>query len=154
MVPAALVPSYTGSSSYLLLVKYNNYAGIGTGNGQNQMAVVDPFSSQEDRFTGASEAKVLVMKEILAANGLTFDTSTGQGVREWCVNTAVVDLQTGAALVNNEDGRIYRWDFRANDLTENVKMNDGIGQAYTPSLIGPGGLVYAVNGAQLHAIGA
>lgn len=153
VVPASLVTSYTGSSPYLLLVKYNNYYGVGTGDGQNQMAVVDPFASQADRFVVGTPG-VQVMKEILLVTGPTADPSTPGGVREWCVNTAVVDTQTGSALVNNEDGRIYRWNLRTNQLTEAVKMNDGIGQAYTPSLIGPDGLVYAINNAQLHAIGA
>ena len=30
IVPRAMVPQYTGTSSYLLLTKYNNYAGAGT----------------------------------------------------------------------------------------------------------------------------
>lgn len=153
IVPASVVTSYAGSSSYLLLVKYNNYFGIGSGDGQNQMAVIDPFASQADRFVVGAPG-VQVMKEILLVTGPTLDADTPGGVREWCVNTAVVDPKTGSALVNNEDGRIYRWDLRTNQLTEAVKMNDGIGQAYTPSLIGPDGLVYAINNAQLHAIGS
>jgi hypothetical protein len=36
IVPASLVPSYTGKSQYLLMTKYNNYCGVGTGNGLNQ----------------------------------------------------------------------------------------------------------------------
>ncbi len=37
-----MVPQYTGTSSYLLLTKYNNYAGAGTGDGGNRMAILDP----------------------------------------------------------------------------------------------------------------
>src|SRR6185369_13355183 len=35
---SSAVPQYTGASSYLLMTKYNNYAGIGTGNGENKVA--------------------------------------------------------------------------------------------------------------------
>src|SRR5262249_48247132 len=43
IVPSALVPSYKGQSSYLILTKYNNYAnpGIG-GSGLNKVAILDP----------------------------------------------------------------------------------------------------------------
>ncbi len=41
IVPASLVPSYHGTSSYLLLSKYNDYAGIG-GTGVNKVAILDP----------------------------------------------------------------------------------------------------------------
>jgi hypothetical protein len=33
-------------------------------------------------------------------------------------------------------------------------MNSGVGQAYTATAMGPDGVVYAVNNAQIHAIGA
>jgi len=93
------------------------------------------------------------MTDVLLINGPTPDPDAPGGVREWCVNTAVVDPQTGSVLVNNEDGVAYRWDLQRNQLTEAVRMNAGVGQAYTPSLIGPGGVVFAINNAQLHAIG-
>src|SRR5262249_40218874 len=41
VVPASMVP-YGGSSTYLLMTKYNNYAGVNTGNGVNKLAVLDP----------------------------------------------------------------------------------------------------------------
>jgi hypothetical protein len=152
LVPASMVPAYAGGSPYLLLVKYNNYFGAGSGDGVNQMAIVDPRVAQNDRFVPAG-AVVPVMKEVLLITGPTPDPNTPGGVREWCVNTAVVDPQTGSVLVNNEDGIAYRWDLQRNQLTEGVRMNAGVGQAYTPSLIGPGGVVFSINNAQLHAIG-
>lgn len=152
LVPASMLPGYAGGSPYLLLVKYNNYYNAGSGDGINQMAVIDPRASQTDRFAPL-DAVVPVMKEVLLIAGPTPDPETTGGVFEWCVNTAVVDPQTGSALVNSEDGRIYRWDLQRNALTESVRMNPGVGQAYTPSVVGPGGVVYAINNAQLHAIG-
>ena len=148
VVPAGIVGGYTGTSSYLLLVKYNNYYGIGTGDGRNQMAVLDPNASQADRY-----AAVTVMREVLTIDGPTPDPDTPGGVREWCVNTAVVDPQTQSVLVNNEDGVLYRWDLRNNRFSESLRLNAGIGQAYTPTLIGTNGVVYSINGAVLHAAG-
>ena len=144
------MPSYAGPSSYLLLVKYNNYYGAGSGDGINQMAVIDPQAAQADRFVPA----VTVMQDVLRITGPTADPGTVGGVREWCVNTAAVDPATGSVLVNNEDGRLYRWHLGSNTLSQGVRMNDGVGQAYTCTVVGPTGLVYAINNAQLHAVGS
>jgi len=152
IVPAALVGGYTGASSYLLLVKYNNYYGSGTGDGQNQMAILDPQASQIDRFAPGG-AQVQVMKEALTITGPTPDPATPGGVREWCVNTAVVDVPGRSVLVNNEDGVLYRWDLGSNRFSESVRLNAGIGQAYTPTLIGTDGIVYSINNATLNAVG-
>jgi hypothetical protein len=61
VVAKAIVPSYQGSSSYLLLTKYNNYAdpGIG-GNGRNYVAVTDPNNSMADIVTGVSVMNVVI----------------------------------------------------------------------------------------------
>ena len=48
IVDASLVPSYHGSSTYLLMTKYNNYAGISTGDGHNRATVLDPNASESD----------------------------------------------------------------------------------------------------------
>ncbi len=150
IVPATAVPSYTGTSPYLLLCKYNNYYGSGSGDGLNSMAVLDPNATQQDTFGGA----VTVMREILTVVGPTPDPGTLGGRREWCVNTAVVDPATRAAYINNEDGRAYKWDFTTNTLSQSVVMNSGVGQAYTATAMGPDGVIYAINNAQFHAIGA
>ena len=68
IVPAAMVPSYRGPSAYLLAIKYNNYGGVGTGDGKNRMAVVDPNTLQTDAISG-----IPVMKEILTILGPTAD---------------------------------------------------------------------------------
>ena len=49
--PVAMVPQYTGASPYLIVSKYNNYAGVGSGNGRNQMAILDPVQSQVDTIS-------------------------------------------------------------------------------------------------------
>lgn len=151
IVPATMVPSYTGSSSYLLMTKYNNYAGLG-GDGVNKLAILDPNATQVDSRSGQ-----VVMKEVLTIAGVTPDAeflaNHPNAVREWCINTAVVDPLTHSILVNSEDGKLYRWDLFTNTFTQVVTLTAGVGEAYTPTLIGPDGTVYAINNATLFAVG-
>ena len=74
-------------------------------------------------------------------------------MREWCINTAAVDPLRRSALVNSEDGKLYRWDFASNTLTQPVVLTSGIGEAYTPTMLAPDGTVYAINNATLFAVG-
>lgn len=149
LVPASMVPSYQGTSQYLLMTKYNNYAQLG-GDGINKLAILDPNATQIDARTGAT-----VMKEILTIAGVTPDPGLGpNAVREWCINAAVVDPLTGSILVNSEDGKLYRWDLATNTFTESIALTSGIGEAYTPTLIGQNGAVYAINNAVLFSIGS
>jgi hypothetical protein len=83
VIPASMVPSYTGTSTYLLAQKYNNYAGVGTGVGLNQLAVLDPGASQADAITPT----VQVMREVLTILGPTLDAGSTTARREWCINT-------------------------------------------------------------------
>lgn len=92
------------------------------------------------------------MKEILTVAGLTPDPVL-PAVREWCINTAAIDPFTKSALVNSEDGKLYRWDFATNTLIQPVILTPGIGEAYTPTLVGVDGTVYAINNAILFAVG-
>ena len=152
IVPANIVPSYQGTSSYLLMTKYNNYAGVG-GDGKNRIALLDPNASQIDARTG-----VTVMKEVITILGQTpdaeYDGDFPGAVREWCINSAVVDPSSHSVLANSEDGKLYRWDLTTNSFTEVVTLTSGIGEAYTPTLIGADGKVYAINNAILFAVGA
>jgi len=148
VVPATMVPSYTGASPYLLAIKYNNYRGAGTGDGKNRMAIVDPGAVQTDAISGAP-----VMKEVLTILGPTPDSGFAGGVREWCVNTVAVDPFTRSVLVNSEDGMLYRWSLVTNTFTEQIRLGNEIGEAYTPTVIGPNGVVYAINNAIMYAVG-
>lgn len=152
IVPATSVPFYQGSSSYLLMTKYNNYAGIGDGDGLNRIALLDPNASQVDTRTGAT-----VMKEVITILGATpdpeFASSFPGAVREWCINSAVVDPLSHSVLANSEDGKLYRWDLVTNTFSETIVLTPGIGEAYTPTIIGADGKVYAINNATLFAIG-
>ncbi len=150
IVPASMVPSYTGTSSYLLMTKYNNYAGSGTGDGKNRIAILDPNATEHDPVLTAT----LVMKEVLTILGVTPDNNGFPGaVREWCINTAAIDPATKSVIANSEDGNLYRWDLATNTLSQSIRLTNGIGEAYTPTVIGSDGTVYAINGAILNAIG-
>jgi hypothetical protein len=146
VVPRSMVPSYHGTSSYLLMTKYNNYAR--GGDGVNKIAILDPNAT--DPVTGN-------MQVVESIAGPTPDTEAiDEGfplaVKEWCINSAVVDPATDSVLVNSEDGNLYRWDLATDTLTEQITLTSGIGEAYTSTLIGPDGSIYATNNAVLFSV--
>lgn len=151
IVPAAMVPGYKGSSAYLLMTKYNNYGRAGSGDSKNRIAVLDPNASMADPV--AATSSVRVMQEVLTILGPTPDPSFPGGVTEWCINTAAVDPFTKSILVNSEDGYLYRWDMATNTLSQKIRLTSGLGESYTPTAVGPDGLVYAINNAVLFAVG-
>jgi hypothetical protein len=148
VVPAAMLPQYSGGSPYLLLSKSNSYGGVGSGDGRHRMAILDPQQSQPDAFSSAA-----VMREVITVLGPTPDGAYPGGVKEWCVNTAVVDPLTNSVLMNSEDGMLYRWHLPSNALAERISLNNGYAQSYTPTALGADGRVYAVNNARLFSIG-
>lgn len=153
VVPSSAVPQYTGSSPYLLLTKYSNYAGFGTGDGLNRVAILDPHAAQIDPISG-----VTTMREVITILGPTPDPSnqnpnTPNAVKEWCINSVAVDVASKSALVNNDDGNLYRWDFATNSFTESVTLTGGSGESYTPTCIGRDGTVYAISNPILFAVG-
>ena len=148
IVPASLVPSYHGSSTYLLLTKYNNYI-EGNGDGKNKLAILDPNATETDPISGAT-----VMNEVITVLGVTQDEGRPAGaVREWCVNTVAIDPATRSAIVNSEDGHAYRWDFTSNALVQSLMLTNGIGEAYTPTVIGVDGASYIIENATLFCVG-
>jgi hypothetical protein len=152
MVPAAMVPSYTGTSTYLIVTKYNNYAFAG-GDGTNKLAVLDPHDTQIDPISGTT-----IMKEILTILGPTPDPNYikkyPNAVKDWCIDSVAVDPAHGAVYAGNEDGKLYHWDLATNTFQESIVLTSGLGEAYTPTLIGPDGAVYAINNATLFAVGS
>jgi hypothetical protein len=153
VVPVSAVPGYSGSSPYLLMCKYNFYASPGGGDGVNKIAVVDPNQTQIDSYSGTT-----VMKEIrVLANptpDMNYRPTYPNAVVEWCINTAVVDPASFSVLAGAEDGKLYRWHLGSNTFTETVVLTAGLGEAYTPTMCGPDGQVYAINNATLFAVGA
>jgi hypothetical protein len=161
IVPATMVPSYHGTSSYLIFTKYNDYvAGEVGGSGDpgvNKVAVLDPYASQPDP-NNDGDPNLLVMNEVLTMPGPTPDTYwVNQGYpnarREWCINDTVVDPATKSVLVNSEDGYVYRWSMVTGTLTQAVQLTPGVGEPYVPTLIAPDGTLIAINGGTLFAIG-
>ncbi len=150
VIPASIVTSYTGASTYLLAQKYNNYWAAGTGDGLNRLAVLDPSGTQADLI----RPSVQVMREVITILGPTRDGNSANSRREWCINTMAADPQRRSVLANNEDGVLYRWDLATNTLNESIRLNSGLGQAYTPTLVGADGAIFAISNATLYSIRA
>jgi hypothetical protein len=151
IVPRDMVPSYQGQSDYLLMTKYNNYAGNG-GDGINKIAILDPNDVMFDPIDNWN-----VMNEVLTIAGVTPDPDFPDhpgAVREWCIDNAAVDRFTGSILANSEDGSLYRWDLATNTFTESISLTKATGEAYTPTVIGVDGTVYAINNANLFGVQA
>ena len=178
IVPSSAVPSYHGSSSYLICCKYNHYGGTGPGqtyngytalSGNNCVAILDPNASAIDPYTG-----VATMQPVLQVLGVTPDPDNDQtypgAVREWCINSAAVDPAGKSIVLNSEDGNVYKWDLTKataptgslaqnvatgtlmGTLTSHLKLTDGIGEAYTPTIIGKNGTIFAVDNATVYAV--
>jgi hypothetical protein len=158
LVPATMVPSYKGSSTYLILSKYNNYAASGAdgGNGINEMAILDPYASQPDPNNDGNTS-LQVMAEIQAVAGPTRDTTNlgtyPNAVLPWSSTSAPVSLFTGNVYLTSADGYVYCWNLSSNTLTQAFQVGTGVGHAYTATAIGPDGTVYAASGGTLFALG-
>ena len=155
IVPATMVPSYQGTSTYLIFCKYNNYA-FDDGDGVNRIALLDPNATQIDPHSSATG--LVEMREVLTITGPTPDqdvlsTQFPYAVREWCINTAAVNPATNSIFTPSEDGHIYRWNLATNSLSQAVTLTSGIGEPYVPTIIGPSGIVYTLNGGTLFALG-
>jgi hypothetical protein len=153
IVPASMAPLYQGTSSYLIFTKYNNYR-IADGDGVNRIALLDPNATQVDPHSSANG--LIEMREVLTVIGPTPDAPTTTfpfAVREWCINTAAVNPATKSIFVPNEDGRIYRWNLATNSLSQGVALTQGFGEPYVPTIIGPDGTVFTLNGGTLFAVG-
>jgi len=154
IVPASSVASYSGSSSYLLFCKYNDYA-FADGSGVNRVALLDPNATQIDPHPTASG--LIEMREVLTVIGPTPDPenpAVPNAVREWCINAPAVNPATNSVFFDSEDGHLYRWNLTTNNLDQALVLTPGIGQPYVPSVIGPDGTVYTLNGGTLFAVGS
>ncbi len=159
IVPAGMVPSYTGPSPYLLLTKYNNYAGAGndSADGVNRVALLDPNTAEVDAH--ASSGGMSIMREVLTVIGPTADEenvspSLPLAVREWCINSPGVNPATHSIFFPSEDGRLYRWNLATDSLDQFVQLDAGLGEPYVPTIVGPDGTVFTLNGGALSAVGS
>ncbi|MEK6280215.1 MAG: Ig-like domain-containing protein [Acidobacteriota bacterium] len=155
IVPASAVPSYTGSSAYLLFCKYNDYP-FADGNGVNRVALLDPNDTQTDPH--ASALGLVEMREVLTVIAPTPDPDPNpaafpNAVKEWCINAPAVNPTTNSVFFTSEDGHSYRWNLATNALEQALVLTPGILEPYVPTVIGPDGTVYTLNGGTLFALG-
>jgi hypothetical protein len=97
------------------------------------------------------------MREVLTISGPTPDSEAGglpNAVKEWCINAPAVNPATKSVFFDSEDGHLYRWNLTTNSLDQAIILDPGIGQPYVPSVIGPDGTVYTLNGGNFFALGA
>jgi len=132
------------------MTKYNNYVGIGNGDGQNRIAILDPNVSQADKY-GLYSTPATVMKEVQTQLGPS--GSPEGGLYEWCINSSVVDTKNGAVYAGSEAGKMFRWDLATNTLSQTLTLNAPRPEPYTPSEVGPDGTLYSINNGTLYAIG-
>ncbi len=156
VVPSNIVPSYKGTASYLILTKYNNYdmGGDAGADGSNKVAVLDPTSNS---ITRDRQSGIPVMNEVITVVGVTKtndDPNHPNAVNEWCINSAAIDIPKKSAIINCEDGHMYRWSFVSNSLVENLDLEPPTSEAYTMTAIGPDGQIYVLNNCVLFAIGS
>ncbi|HEV7683638.1 MAG TPA: Ig-like domain repeat protein, partial [Pyrinomonadaceae bacterium] len=141
--------------SYLLFCKYNDYA-FQDGRGVNRVALLDPNATQIDPHI--SSPGLVEMREVLTVIGPTPDPERQNvsvyAVKEWCINAPAINPATKSIFFNSEDGRAYRWNLVTNSLDQAITLNAGIGQPYVPTVIGPDGTVYTLNGGTIFAMGA
>src|SRR5205085_10159710 len=120
----------------------------------NRVALLDPNTTQVDPHTSAPG--FAEMREVLTLIGPTpdpdhYSAQFPYAVRERCINTAAVNPATNSIFVPNEDGRLYRWNSASNSFSQAVTLSPGLGEPYVPSLVGPDGTVYTLNGGTLFA---
>ena len=156
IVPASAVPSYTGTSSYLLLCNYNNFAGLGDGNGVNRLALLDAGATQVDPHTSANG--LVEMREVLTVAGPTPDANnvslgSVNAVLPWQTNAMAVSASATSVFAVASDGRLYRWDLSKNSLGQFLNLGAASSQPNVPAAIGPDGTVFAINGTTLYALG-
>ena len=151
LVPSFMIPDYTGGSPYLLFIKYNNY-GVGGGQGLNRLAVLDPQNAEIDARSGQMTMKV-VRSILNPTTDPEYNQTYPNAVREWCVNSAVVDVTRQSVLVTGEDGILYRWNLATNRFDQSLQLTPGIGEAYTPTAVAADGTIIAIANAVLYAVG-
>jgi hypothetical protein len=149
VVPASAVPSYTGRAAYLLMSRANNARGLGTGDGQNRLVILDPSAAGPDPVLPGVGA----MRAVQSLLNPSVVPGTAADTYAWCVNSAVVDAASGSVFAASEDGRLYRWDLASNSFVQSVVLGGPGAQADAPAVVGPNGLVFAIANGTLYAAG-
>jgi hypothetical protein len=156
VVPATIVPTYTGTSSYLVFSNYNNYTKTaGDGDGVNRIALLDPNATQVDPDPSANE--LVEMREVLSVVGVTPDADGVPGgfhdaLSEWSMSTPAVNPSTSSIFVSSRDGHLYRWDLSTDSLSQAIRLGSS-NESQIPTVVGPDGTIYTMSGASLFALG-
>ena len=79
-----------------------------------------------------------VMREVLTILGRR-GTAPRQFAESNGASTRWPRTRCRSIIANSEDGVLYRWDLTTNTLSQSVRLNAGLGQAYTPTLVGADG---------------
>jgi len=159
IVPASMVPGYTGKSSYLLFCLYNNYylnqPYDDGGDGINKVAILDPNDETQIDWHPA-EAGMVEMREVLTAIGCTPDAANSSVKNAdlwWSVTAPAVNPSTDSIFFTSSDGRAYRWDLNDDSLGQCLELTGlSVDNQSLPTCIGPQGTVYAISGNTLFAI--
>jgi hypothetical protein len=159
IVPASMVPAYTGNSSYLLFCRYNNFylnqPYDDGGDGINKVAILDPNDETQIDWH-PSQAGMVEMREVLTAIGCTPDSgnpSIKNASMYWTVTSSAVNPSTSSIFFTSLDGNAYRWDLDQNSLGQVLTMtNANVDFLSMPTCIGPLGTIYAMSGNTLFAI--
>jgi len=105
IVPASLVSSYHGTSNYLLMTKYNNYGGIGTGDGHNRIAIRTPdMRNNIHSLSGGNQQKALFARALASDARIILLDDPTRGVD-------VATRQEVYDLIRSEtrNGRTFLW---------------------------------------------
>ena len=95
----------------------------------------------------------LLGQRVLHKNQADLDKSLERlstGIR---INSGADDPGTDSIMVNSVDGNLYRWNLASNTLSQTVTLTTGYDEAYTPTVIGVDGTVYAIQDGILFAVG-
>lgn len=168
VVPANLVPSYNGLSTYLILTtlresldfSFVTVGGSGA-TGVNKLALLDPNApGQRSRYD--SDNNQVCMREVLTAIATTPNIAelsspfSDGAVIEFCSDAMPTSTVRGVGFSINNDTRVYRWNMVTHLLDQVTDMlyTDVIPNVpVAPAAIGPDGALYAVVAGLLFCIG-
>ncbi|HEX3121610.1 MAG TPA: Ig-like domain-containing protein, partial [Candidatus Acidoferrum sp.] len=155
VVSNSMVSSYTGSSTYLLLSNYNDYVGQVDGQGVNKVALLDPTATETESHSSSNG--LTVMREVLNIAGPTPDaanqnTTFPSAVLPWLGNAFAVNASTKTVILPSSDGNLYRWNVSTNSISQFLSLGAAGGSQNVPTVIGPDGATYTMNGSTLVSV--
>ncbi len=139
----------TARRRYLLMTKYNNYAGVGSGDGIEPDRRPRPERHADRPDLGHPDhAEVLTILGPDPRGRARRRPRSGSGAstprrstrrRSRCSSTARTAISTAGTS-------------SATRFSQRIQLTSGIGEAYTPTAVGADGTVYAVNNAVLFSV--